>query len=267
MTKNKNEIKPDNSTEAGGRSGENRGGNRNGAEEQSNQQGLGRDGSNTPNESGNPAGSGGEGPTGEKGGNSALSEHPTGSADPQQHQGNGSDVKSGGNQSQAYGNSGVKTQKTDNSTTSGGAGVGENVRSPIGTQGLARSSEKEDAVNVDFARKQSVLALEHLRDALDRDDDSLLEYLGWSRDEAREFLEHWEKLNQDLSRESLTPDERREREDAFRSLGLTTRSFRYENRTETENSAPTVRGGRKIEAPQAWREQFDAYSRGIGSGK
>ena len=37
--------------------------------------------------------------------------------------------------------------------------------------------------------------------------------------------------------------------------------------SEKENVRPNARGGRKVEAPEAWREQFEAYSRGVGEGK
>ena len=128
-------------------------------------------------------------------------------------------------------------------------------------------SAREDEVNVEFARQQTVLALDHLRDALDRDDDSLLEYLGWTREEARQFLKEWEKLNQDLNDPRLSEKQIRERQDAFRSLGITPRTIQYKDRTEKENFRPNARGGRKVEAPEAWREQFEAYSRGVGEGK
>lgn len=264
--KSKNGIKPDNSAEANGSAGKNKGGNRPGAQEQSDQQGLGRDGSNTPNESGNPVGSGGEGPEGERGGNSALADHPTGSADPNQTQGNGSDSKKGGRESQSYG-SGQSIEQEEHATTSGGSGLGSEIPSAMGEESSAMPSAKEDAVNVEFARQQTVLALDHLRDALDRDDDSLLEYLGWTREEARQFLKEWEKLNQDLTDPRLSEQQIRERQDAFRSLGLTPRTIQYKDRTEKENVRPNTRGGRKVEAPEAWREQFEAYSRGVGEGK
>lgn len=264
--KSKNAIKPDNSAEASGKAGENKGGNRQGSQEQSDQQGLGRDGSNTPNESGNPAGSGGEGPKGERGGNSALADHPTGSADPNQTQGNGSDSQKGGRESQAYG-SGHSTEQSEHATVSGGSGLGSEMPARMGEESSAMPSTKEDAVNVEFARQQTILALDHLRDALDRDDDSLLEYLGWTREEARQFLKEWEKLYQDLTNPKLSEQEFRERQDAFRSLGITPRTIQYKDRTKKETVRPNARGGRKVEAPEAWREQFEAYSRGVGEGK
>ena len=264
--KSKTGIKPDNSAESNGSAGKNKGGNRQGSQEQSDQQGLGRDGSNTPNESGNPVGSGGEGPEGERGGNSALADHPTGSADPNQTQGNGSDSSKGGRESQSYG-SGHSIEQEEHATVSGGSGLGSEMPSAMGEESSAMPSAKEDAVNLEFARQQTVLALDHLRDALDRDDDSLLEYLGWTREEARQFLKEWEKLNQDLTNPRLSEQQIRERQDAFRSLGITPRTIQYKDRTEKENVRPSARGGRKVEAPEAWREQFEAYSRGVGEGK
>lgn len=263
--KSRGEMKPDNSVESGGSSERNRGGNRNGADEQSNQQGVGRDGSNTPDESGNPAGSGGEGPTGSRGGNGDPTESPTGAPDPENRSGQGSSVKSGERESQAFG-SDSGAEESRRATDGGGSGMGDRAHGLTGREGSVHGSQKEDAANLNFAHEQTVLALNHLRDALDKDDDSLLGYLGWTREEARRFLQEWEKLQNALNDENAPLDERRKAENRFRSLGLVPRSFRYRERIATEENRPAVRGGRRLEPPSAWRELFEAYSRGVGEG-
>lgn len=263
--KSKGEIKPDNSVESSGRSEENRGGNRTGAEEQSNQQGLGRDGSNTPNEAGNPAGSGGEGPTGSRGGNSVPTDSKTGVPDSENRFGKGTQVKSRERESQAFGLN-PETRESHRTAQGGGSGMGDEAHGLTGNEGSIHGSKKEDAVNLNFARQQTILALDHLRDALDRDDHSLLEYLGWTRDEALRFLQEWEKLHEALDDGNASLTEKEKAENRFRNLGLVPRSFQYQNQILTEGERPVVRGGRKIEPPAAWREHFEAYSRGVGSG-
>ncbi len=263
--KSRGEIKPDNSVESNGGSEKNHGGNRIGADEQSNQQGAGRDGSNTPNEAGNPAGSGGEGPTGSRGGNSEPTESQTGSPDPDRRSGKGSSGKSGERESQAFG-SDSDSKESRRTADGGGSGMGDDAHGLTGREGVIRGSMKEDAVNIDFAREQTVLALNHLRDSLDKDDKSLLEYLGWTREEARRFLQEWEKLHDVLENENTSLEERKSAENRFQSLGLVPRSFRYREQISTEKQRPAVRSGRKIEPPEAWRELFEAYSRGVGDG-
>ncbi len=50
--------------------------------------------------------------------------------------------------------------------------------------------------NLDYTRKATDLALEHLKDQLadGRDDSELLKQLGWTREEADAFLQRWEAM-------------------------------------------------------------------------
>ena len=48
--------------------------------------------------------------------------------------------------------------------------------------------------NLEFARKQTDLALEYLRDQMAKDKSSLLEQLGWSREDAEGFLRRWDEM-------------------------------------------------------------------------
>ena len=48
--------------------------------------------------------------------------------------------------------------------------------------------------NLEFARKQTDLALEYFRDQMAKDKSSLLEQLGWNREDAEGFLRRWDEM-------------------------------------------------------------------------
>ncbi len=51
-----------------------------------------------------------------------------------------------------------------------------------------------DAINLDYSRKQTELALEHLEDQLAKDQPDLLQRLGWTREQAQQFIDRWNQL-------------------------------------------------------------------------
>ena len=54
-----------------------------------------------------------------------------------------------------------------------------------------------DAANLEYARKQSELALRHLEDEAGKDKSELLDSLGWSKEDAKRFLDRWQQLRRD----------------------------------------------------------------------
>ncbi|MDO4569065.1 MAG: hypothetical protein Q4D38_01610 [Planctomycetia bacterium] len=255
-------FKPDQSTDGGSSDDRHQGGNRSGADEQSNQQGTGRDGSNTPDTHGDPTGSGGDGPTGSRGGNSQLADRPTGVNDPNQHSGAGSSTKPAESGRQGTGHS---SSRSGSSHQRGASGMGHEASQESGADGNFDTPASADRANVEFAQKQTILALEHLRDILDRDDDALLRELGWTREEAEAFWREWHKLHADIERSDATPEEKRRAEQRFSGLGLTPRSLRYGQDASGARSRPTIRNARQYAPPEAWREHFDAYTRSVGA--
>ncbi len=91
----------------------------------------------------------------------------------------------------------------------------------------------------------------------------MLNELGWSPEEAQQFIERQERRLQNVKRPNVNDVERREAEDALRSLGL--RPPRT-NRSGTDITSDKQRGlqsGRRTAPPPEYAEQYKAYSQGI----
>jgi uncharacterized low-complexity protein len=109
------------------------------------------------------------------------------------------------------------------------------------------------------ARNAADLAIEHLRKDVDAGRSEVLDQLGWTREQARAFLDRWESMRR--TAESDDPRRRGEFERALRSLGL------RPNRVRTTRDVPAdVKGGqaegRRTRPPSEYREQFKAYTQG-----
>jgi hypothetical protein len=109
------------------------------------------------------------------------------------------------------------------------------------------------------AKNAADLAIEHLRGAVESGKSDVLDRLGWTREQARAFLDRWEKMRR--MAESDDPVQRGEFERAVRSLGL-----RPEGVRSSRDMPSDVRGGqaegRRSRPPSEYREQFKAYTQG-----
>jgi hypothetical protein len=109
------------------------------------------------------------------------------------------------------------------------------------------------------ARNAADLAIEHLRKDVDAGRSEVLDQLGWTREQARAFLDRWESMRR--MAESDDPRRRGEFKRALRSLGL------RPNRVRTTRDVPAdVKGGqaegRRTRPPSEYREQFKAFTQG-----
>jgi len=113
--------------------------------------------------------------------------------------------------------------------------------------------------DLSHARNAADLALEHLRRSVDSGDRAVLDELGWTVEQAREFLSRWERMRQadvggDRSR-------RHDFDEAVKSLGLRPMGAR---RTGDEAN-DVLRGqseGRRSRPPRDYREQLKAFLQG-----
>jgi hypothetical protein len=109
------------------------------------------------------------------------------------------------------------------------------------------------------AKNAADLAIEHLRSAVEAGRSDVLDRLGWTREQARAFLERWEKMRR--MAETEDPVQRGEFERAVRSLGL-----RPDGVKSSRDVPSDVRGGqaegRRSRPPSEYREQFKAYTQG-----
>ena len=128
----------------------------------------------------------------------------------------------------------------------------------------------EDPFNREYAEKQTILALEYLKDQLakEKPDPKLLDALGgWTRDDLAKFTRRWEAMFREARQPGTEGQQARARlTEALKSLGL--RRGRAEIRGGTrKDKMGGLRGPRDIAPPPDWEEQVRAYRRGIGKGK
>jgi hypothetical protein len=116
--------------------------------------------------------------------------------------------------------------------------------------------------NLDHARNAANLAVEHLRNSLDKGRTDMLDELGWTPEQARAFLARWQAMQRLAG--SADPAERAEYERAVRSLGL-----RPEGVRSSRDVPADVKGGqaegRRSRPPSDYREQFKAFMQGTSS--
>ena len=147
-------------------------------------------------------------------------------------------------------------------TGSGGWSNGEGP-APEGVQPLegdapSRETEWGDQ-DTQHARNAADLAVRTLKDDLAAGRTEVLDELGWTRDQARAFLERWERMK--ALEKSADPVKRGEYDRAVRSLGLRAEGAR--NRRDVPSD---VKGGqaegRRSRPPSDYLEQFKAYTQG-----
>jgi hypothetical protein len=146
----------------------------------------------------------------------------------------------------------------------GGGGWSEGGAAPppggAAAEGPPPSRETEwGAQELENARNAADLALEHLRKTVESGRTDVLDELGWTRDQARAFLERWEAMR----RQSESPDlrQRGEFERVLRSLGL--RPSGVQNSRDVPADAKGGQAeGRRSRPPSDYRERFKAFLQG-----
>ena len=135
-----------------------------------------------------------------------------------------------------------------------GAGTGPRDKdNPKPRENDPPEAPREDEPNVDHARRATDLALDHLRDRMQKgQDQEILKKLGWSRDEADEFLRRWADLKRKANQSGADGAEgRKQLDDALKTLGL--RQSRAAARTTTAEKDATARPLLRPARPRASR--------------
>ncbi|MCX7403359.1 MAG: hypothetical protein NTY87_09695, partial [Planctomycetia bacterium] len=126
--------------------------------------------------------------------------------------------------------------------------------------GLPPSKEAQwDQQDLSHARNATDLALEHLQDEVDSGRTGVLDQLGWTRDQARAFLNRWHSMQQ--MAESADSSERADFDQAVRSLGLRPGGVRSSRDIPADPKGGQAEG-RRSRPPSEYREQFRAYTQG-----
>jgi hypothetical protein len=145
--------------------------------------------------------------------------------------------------------------------TGGGGEEGAAAGEPPRSEGTAPEG---DEANLEYARKQTDLVLEKLADRLKNKevDDRLLEDLGWSEEDLRQFIERWQSRKEAAQQQDETGEAaRRELDEALRSLGL--RRGPLQQARVKEDSLRDLREGYRGPVPLEYRERLRAYSEGV----
>jgi len=121
--------------------------------------------------------------------------------------------------------------------------------------------------DLEFARRQTALALEHLKEQMEKQDSDLFDRLGWDREQARRFLEQWEAMQRAAAQQDAEGQAARERlNEALKSLGLRPRGLELGGGQSQVERLPQLREAGRFEPPPQWSEQVREYLRGIAEG-
>ena len=124
-----------------------------------------------------------------------------------------------------------------------------------------------DEGNLDFARKQTNLALEHLKDQMNKEKSDVLKELGWTPDDARRFLEKWEQM-QRAAREpgSKQKAAKQQLDNALKSLGLRPRGTEIRGANTARDKLNGLRENIRFAPPAEWAEQVKEYHSTVAGG-
>lgn len=124
----------------------------------------------------------------------------------------------------------------------------------------------EDEANLEYARKQTELVLNELEDQIQNNevDQQLLDKLGWSEEDLRQFVERWQARKQKAEKHPSKGNQ--ELDDALRSLGLQQKNRRVTgpNNNKTD-SIRDLQQGNRTTIPPALRDKLKRYNRGVNS--
>jgi hypothetical protein len=275
---------PRQSDSQGQTSGDQSGGGSTGGGQNSSQPGRGSSGSNSPSDQGSGAAQEqGEGTTSNQPGDQTPSGQPTGRQGSGRGPGSQTQPGSAGDQpgENSPGSGGQDSGQAGQGQPSGGdsrgggsnpTGANPNSGGAAGQNHADASSEQDagsaDDPNLEYSRKQTELALEYLEDQLakEKPDQRLLDRLGWTKEELKQFVDRWQQMKRSAAEEGPRAAEAKQTfDDALRSLGLRPRGTRLEGGSVAEDRTQKA-DTRRYEPPAQWVDQVRAYSRGVNRG-
>lgn len=175
-----------------------------------------------------------------------------------------SDSSGGASPSQTQQGDGEPKDSSGEGTEPGtGGGGGPASGGPGQESSTARNTENE--ANLDYTKRQTNLALRYLEEELSKKepDPELLNRLGWTKDELKDFVENWKKMAENAAEAKPGSKEDKEWKDHLRSLGTIRpgRSTKQESRSFIDPTMAT--GSRRAAPPVQWRSRVEAYNEGI----
>jgi len=119
---------------------------------------------------------------------------------------------------------------------------------------------------VEYARKATDLALEHLKDQMAREapDQDLLDRLGWSPEDLQKFYRWWDQKKRTAGAPGTAGDgAKRELDEALRSLGLRPPGTELKGGGLQADRLRNLTESRRLDPPPQWAEQIRAYTRAL----
>ncbi|MEX0641058.1 MAG: hypothetical protein WD468_00075 [Pirellulales bacterium] len=248
--------------------GDRSGGGGKGGGQKANQAGKDSAGSNTSSDDGaNKSNEPGKGETGTRGGQDEKSAGKTGQAGDEK--GKGSQSKKGDSSSgkgkgngPGDGKNGTNNGKTGDGPLGTGSGPGKD-KEPSDEEG---SPTVPDKPNLEDAEKATDLALDHLRDRMKQgDEQALLEKLGWTREDADQFLRKWDQLKREAKGSGATAENARKRlQQDLQSLGLRRGGDRVRGADAAKDDRRGLATGTNVPPPPEYADRLRAYQKGTG---
>jgi len=125
---------------------------------------------------------------------------------------------------------------------------------------------KSDPVNEEYTRKTTELVIRKLKDDLKRGkvDQKLLDELGWDTDRLKKFVEQMERALQDTGDDQspTAVQRRRQFQTTIDNLKLPQAEGSRKG-TSTRSTRAQEIGGRRVEPPPEYRDQYEAYTKSL----
>ncbi len=127
----------------------------------------------------------------------------------------------------------------------------------------------EDVANNDYAKRATDLVLDHLKDQMKNGqvDQELLQKLGWTEAEMRQFVNRWEQLKNAAQQPgSAGQQAAKQLEDRLRSLGLRPDQAAQVGSNKADDQQRGNQQGRRTAPPAEFRDLFKAFQKGASGG-
>ncbi len=110
------------------------------------------------------------------------------------------------------------------------------------------------------------MALEYLRDQLAQEKPAILDRLGWTKEDARKFLERWEEMKRDAAQKGATEETaQKQYRAALKSLGLRPRGTELGPSGASRDQLRDLHDAGRFPPPPEWAEPMREYLHGIAS--
>ncbi|MCE9631411.1 MAG: hypothetical protein K8S94_11955 [Planctomycetia bacterium] len=143
--------------------------------------------------------------------------------------------------------------------TGGEKGAGGDGKAGVERRDREMEWGEQDLAN---ARNAADLAIEHLRKSVESGDTTVLDELGWTPEQARDFLARWEAMRR-MARNG-DARQRGEFDQAVKSLGLRPGGVRSSRDVPSDVKGGQTEG-RRSRPPSDYREQFKAFMQGAAA--